>query len=290
MRLSTCITVRNAPERLDSCLKAIWQSTVKPYSAVVSDDSAELEMQQKHRQVVEKYPGTRYILGPQRGVNANRNCAVNSIEDTDVVAFVDDDIWLDPDFIANALKRYSQLPFDLQQKTFLTGVSYTKSGHEKNCPTKLSFRGYYRPTDGNPECVHIHSAVFPRSFFNLDQWEEKIFFGQGDAILCLRALKLGYQIIFCRELRALDTRPRFEGEKNTLDNTQFGQLTDYDIHQLAARLYIGVKRYKDLFPNPIKLVAFLSVYFPHTMQYLIKKKALNAWPDVIRRSRFFELW
>ncbi|MGB3405392.1 MAG: glycosyltransferase family 2 protein [Microcoleaceae cyanobacterium] len=290
MRLSTCTTVRNAPERLDHCLKAIWRSTVKPHAAIVSDDSSDPQMQQKHREIVEKYPGTRYILGPQRGVNANRNCAVNSVKDTDLIAFVDDDIWLDPDFIEKAIARYSKLSPEQQQKTFLTGVSYTQSGQEKNFPTKLSFRGFYRPTDSNPECVHIHAAVFPRSFFDVVQWEEEIFFGQGDAILCLRALKLGYQIIFCKELRALDTRPRFEGEKNTLDDIQFGKLTDYDIHQIAARLYIGVKRYKELFPSPFKLLAFLSIYFPHTTQYLIRKKALNAWPDIIQRSRFLELW
>jgi glycosyltransferase involved in cell wall biosynthesis len=290
MRLSTCITVRNAPERLDTCLKAIWQSTVKPYAAIVSDDSSDPKMQKKHRQIVEKYPGTRYVLGPQRGVNANRNCAVKAIDDTDLIAFVDDDIWLDTDFIANALKKYSQLSSEQQQKTFLTGVSYTESGREKSLPTKLSFRGYYHQTTRNPECVHIHAAVFPHSFFNKVQWEEEIFFGQGDAILCLRALKLGYQIIFCKELRALDTRPRFEGEKNTLDDLQFGKLTDYDIHQIAARLYIGVKRYKDLFPNPLKLLAFLSIYFPHTTQYLVRKNALKAWPDIIQRSRFLELW
>jgi len=290
MRLSTCITVRNAPERLETCLAAIWNSTVKPHAAVVSDDSPDPEMQQKHREIVEKYPGTRYVIGPQRGVNANRNCAVNAIEDTDLVAFVDDDIWLDSDFIANALDRYKKLSPQEQKYTFLTGISYTKSGREKNFPTKLSFRGFYRRTEGNPECVHIHAAVFPRSFFSEVQWEEDIFFGQGDAILCLRALKLGYRIIFCKELRALDTRPRFEGERNTLDNSQIGKLTDYDIHQIAARLYIGVKRYKDLFPSPIKLAAFLSIYFPHTTQYLLRKNALSAWPDIIQRSRFLELW
>ncbi len=290
MRLSTCITVRNAPERLESCLKAIWQSTVKPHAAIVSDDSSDPKMQQKHRQIVENYPGTRYILGPQRGVNANRNCAVNAIKDTDFIAFVDDDIWLDPDFIANALDYYKNLPPQQQQYTFLTGVSYTKSGREKNFPTKLSFRGYYHETTGNPECVHIHAAVFPRSFFNQVQWEEEIFFGQGDAILCLRALKQGYQILFCDKLRALNTRPRFEGEGGTLDVHRIGKLTNYDIHQISARLYIGIKRYKDLFPNPLKLLFFLSIYFPHTTLYLIKNQALIAWPKIIQRSHFLKLW
>ncbi|MDY6782472.1 MAG: glycosyltransferase [Cyanobacteriota bacterium] len=286
MRFTTCITTRNAPERLDSCLSAIWRSDIKPYSALVSDDSSEEEVQNENRRIVEKYPDTTYILGPQRGVNANRNCAVNAVFDTDLVAFVDDDIWIDPDFIHIALVRYSKMSPQEQKRTFLTGVSYTRLGQNKDFPTKLGFRGYYRPTKGTPKCVNIHAAVFPRSFFNEEQWEEPIFFGQGDAILCLRALRRGYQIIFCTELRALNTRP----EGGTLAVKENGELTDYDIHQIAARLYIGVKRYKELFPNPLQLAAFIAIYFPHMTFHLARNGALDAWPKIIQRSRFRELW
>ena len=285
MRLSTCITTRNAPERLETCLTTIWNSQVKPYSAIVSDDSPDPEMQQKNRKIVEQYPGTIYVIGPQRGVNANRNCAVNAVVDTDFVAFVDDDIWIDPDLIANALEQYEQMSDDQRKQTFLTGVTYTQSGDE-SVPKKLGFRGYYRPTKKEPKCVHIHAAIFPRSFFNQEQWEEEIFFGQGDAILCLRALKRGYRIIYCPKMRALNTRP----EGGTLAVGGVGQLTDYDIHQISARLYIGIKRYKDLFPNPIKLSAFLAIYFSHMTLYLSRKDALKAWPLIIQRSHFRELW
>lgn len=286
MRLSTCITTRNAPDRLNTCLEAIWNSQTKPYSAIVSDDSSDSEMQHKNRKIVEKYPNTTYIIGPQRGVNANRNCAVNAVPDTDLIAFVDDDIWIDPDFITNALEKYSQLPPQDRERTFITGISYTAAGHEKKGAAKLSFRGYYRPTDGNPECVRIHSAVFPRSFFNEEQWEENVFFGQGDAILCLRALKRGYRILYCPELRALNTRP----EGGTLAVGGVGKLTDYDIHQIAARLYIGIKRYRDLFPSPLKLVAFFVIYFSHMTIYLLKKRAIKAWPLIIERSQIQKLF
>jgi glycosyltransferase involved in cell wall biosynthesis len=286
MRLSACVTTRNEPQRLDTCLQAIWNSTTKPYSVIVSDDSADPEMQQKNRQIVEKYADTTYILGPQRGVNANRNCAVNAAIDTDFVAFVDDDIWIDTDFIANALARYERMSEQEKRHTFVTGISYTAAGHEKSGSVKLSFRGYYRLTDGEPQCVRIHATVFPRSFFNQEQWEERVFFGQGDAILCLRALKRGYRIVYCSELRALNTRP----EGGTLAVGGVGKLTDYDIHQISARLYIGIKRYRDLFPNPVKLVAFLCIYFSHMTLFLFRKGALKAWPLIIERSRIQQLF
>jgi GT2 family glycosyltransferase len=285
MRFSACVTTINVPERLDTCLRAIWNSSVKPYVTIVSDDSPDREVQQKNRQVVERYPGTTYIIGPKAGVNANRNCAVNAVpSETDIVAFVDDDIWLDSDFIANALDKYTQMPPQEKERTFITGISYTNSGFE-SVPTKLSFRGYYRPTKDVPECVHIHAAVFPRSFFDREQWEEEIFFGQGDAILCLRALKEGYRILYCPELRAFHTR----SSGGILYVPTIGKLTDYDIHQEAARLHIGVKRYKDLFPNPFNLIAFLAIYFSHLTIFLLRKNALKAWPQIIQRSHIQQL-
>lgn len=284
MRLSACVTTMNAPQDLDACLQALWNSNVKPYQVIVSDDSPTVEMQQQNRQIVERYPGSTYIQGSQRGVNANRNCAVNAAINTDFIAFVDDDVYLDRDFIEKALAKYQQMSPKERNRTFITGHSIRGQG-QGTLPTRLSFRGYYTPTTNVPECVHIHSAVFPRSFFNQEQWEEDIFFGQGDAILCLRALRRGYRIIYCPELKVTSHRLGTP----TLRDKWVGDLTNYDIHQEAARLNIGIKRYKYLFPNSLKLTGFLIVYFSHMTIYLLKKRALKAWPLIIQRSQIRQL-
>lgn len=283
MRLSVCITTRNRPQRLETCLRAIWDSSVKPHSVIVSDDSAENEVQQKNRQVVEKYPTTTYLTGPRSGVCANRNNAVNAVIDTDLVAFVDDDICVDPDFIACAVERYNQMDQKHSSSSILSGVSRDGHGHEM-VASKLSFRGYFCPAD-IPQAVVIHAAVFPRSFFEQEQWDENIFFGYEDAELCLRALKRGYRILHCPELKVLNTAFK----KGTLVVPSVGSLTDYNIHIDAARLYVGIKRYKDLFPNPFKLVAFLAIYFIHMNIYLSSKHALLAWPQIIQRSHIQQL-
>ncbi len=104
MRIAACITTRNRSEKLNDCLEALWNSSVKPHLVIVSDDSQQIEVQQANQEVVKKYPGTTYITGPKRGVCANRNHAVNATSalETDFVAFVDDDICVEPDFIACA--------------------------------------------------------------------------------------------------------------------------------------------------------------------------------------------
>jgi GT2 family glycosyltransferase len=275
MELTACVTTRNAIQDLDACLRALWDSSKKPFAVIVSDDSNDKDIQRENRRIVEQYPDTTYILGPQRGLCANRNCAVNAALDTEFVYFVDDDVCVATDFIANALARYAQMPLEERSHTFLTGGSIYK----------LTFRGYYALSHF-PQCVNIHTAIFPRSFFNEEQWDELIFFGPEEGELSLRALKRGYKIVYCPELNIINTRPG----KSTFQVGAYGDITDYDLYVEAGRLYVGIKRYKILQPNSLKLIAFIFIYFTHMSVYLFKKKALNALFEIIRRSHIQKLW
>ena len=284
MKLAICITTRNRPQELNTCLEAIWSSTVKPHSVIVSDDSAENEVREKNRQIVSQYPNTTYLLGSRLGVCANRNNAVNAVADADLVAFVDDDICIEPDFTAVAAASYKQMSRTTCNYTILTGSSRDRYDREI-FPGKLTFRGYFKSTE-SPESVVIHAAVFPRAFFKDEQWDENIFFGYEDAELCLRALKRGYRVVYVPELRARDTG----SAKGTLNVPSIGNLTDYEIYTEAARLYVGIKRYKNLFPDPIRLLLFISVYFVHMTLYLLKRRSLGGLAEIVRRSQIERLW
>lgn len=285
MRISACITTRNRTEHLNACLQSLWSSTVKPHNVIVSDDSPDKEVQQKNSQVVKQYPGTSYIIGPRAGVCANRNHAVNATSEleTDFVAFIDDDISVDPDFIACAVARYIQMSKQQRKYTIISGVTRNEFGYESS-PTKLSFRGYFTHTDV-PQAVAIHAALFPRSFFKEEQWDENIFFGYEDAELCLRALKRGYQILHCPEIRVLEMR-----NESSLAEVNVNGLSKYEIYIEAARLYVGVKRYKYLFPNSLKLTIFIAVYFIHMTAHLLKRRSLKAWSQIINQSKIQQLW
>jgi glycosyltransferase involved in cell wall biosynthesis len=275
MRLSVCITTIDSLDAFKSCLQALWQSSVKPSQVVVSDDSLLLEIQQQNRHIADQYSHTEYVLGPHLGVCANRNNALLNLSPTDFVAFIDDDICVAPDYIANVLSRYQTMTPKERQLTFLTG----------GIPTKLSFRGYFCPSDF-PLCVDLHTAVFPVSFFVVEQWDENIFFGYEDALLCLRAIKQGYRILHCPELMVVDTR----SGKSTLEKGGFGQVRKYEIYVEAARLYMSIQRYKEIDPNIVKLITFLIIYFLHMNIYLFRKQALKAWPDLLRLAHFHELF
>lgn len=284
MYLSVCITTRNRPLELNACLDAVWSSTVKPNFVIVSDDSAENEMQDKNSQIVEQYYNTIYLKGPRSGVCANRNNAVNAVTDADLVAFVDDDICVEPDFIALAVAQYEKMPSTDRDHIILTGSSREPGGGEL-VPSSLTFRGYFHPSK-TPESVVIHAAVFPRHFFREEQWDENIFFGYEDAELCLRALKRGYKILSVPELQTVNTR----FQQGSLVRPSIGNLTDYEIYVEAARLYVGIKRYKDIFPNLFKLILFIGVYFAHMIVYLSKRQSIQALPKIISFSQFQTLF
>ena len=286
MRVSACITTRNRTQHLDACLRSLWNSHVKPHSIVVSDDSQDYEVQLQNQQVVKQYPGITYITGPRSGVCGNRNHSVNAIpaSETDIVAFIDDDICVEPDFIERAIARYQQMSPEQRNFTILSGISHCEEDGWETVPTKLSFRGYFCATDA-PQAVDIHAALFPRLFFEQEQWDENIFFGYEDAELCLRALKRGYRILHCPEIKVRDI-----GVNSTLAAPGIGSLSNYEIHIEAARLYVGIKRYKDLFPNRFKLFGFVSLYFFQMTVFLLKRGALQALPEIVRRSRIQRLW
>jgi GT2 family glycosyltransferase len=285
MRFSVCITTRNRTSALNSCLCALWQSTVKPYRVIVSDDSPDSQIRQGNYQIVQQYPQATYITGPQAGVCANRNHALRTLLEfeADLIAFIDDDICVESDFIAYALEHYNGLPLEQKTYTILSGVH----SHEpiSSSPTKLSFRGYFCASN-TPESVNLHAAVFPRSLLEIEQWDENIYFGYEDAELCLRALKRNYHIFHCPELQVTDTCI----QAGTLKEPGTSVLTEYEIHIESARLYVGIKRYKDIFPNRIKLLGFIVLYFAHMTLYLLRRGYLQGFPEIVRRSRIQTLW
>jgi len=278
MKLTACITTRNRPQELTACLKALWSSTVSPHAIVVSDDSPEIEMQQQNQQVVTQFANTCYVLGPRRGVCANRNNTIRFTTDTDLVCFVDDDICIEPDFIETALAHYQQIPELERTKTILSGITRSQDGQAIG-PTKLSFRGYFCSTE-IPQSVNIHAAVFPRSFFDQEQWDENIFFGYEDAELCLRALNRNYKILYCPDLKVTNLC----AGTGTLVVPAIGALTNSDIYIEAARLYVGIKRYQHLQPNVFKLIAFITIYFAHMTVYLLRSRAIHAFPRIIQQA------
>jgi GT2 family glycosyltransferase len=284
MKFGICITTRNRAEELEDCLQTLRNLSVQPSIIVVSDDSADTAIRLNNRRIASKY-NADYLVGPQKGVCANRNNALRKCltSNPDYVSFVDDDICLSNDFISNAIDVYHTMSSKNQRNAILTGITETQNGEQIGA-SRLTFRGYFTRAS-TPEVVNIHAAVFPRSLFESVMWDENIFFGYEDAELCLRALSRGFSIVYVSKLIALHTR----FQQGTLVESSLGKLPQYDISIEAARLYIGIKRYKFIFPSPIRLLAFVLVYFAHMAIYLARKGEIGSLRNILALSNAGQL-
>ena len=280
MRLTACITTLNRTQELDACLSSLWNSSVKPYSVIVSDNSPSSEVQQKNRHILSRYPDTTYLEGTHSSISSNRNNALSALtSETDLVTCLADDICVEPDFIERAVDRYTQMSAEEKEFTILSGDCTDKFTPNGRGPLGFSFRGFHCHSDP-PQVVTLFATVFPKSLFDREKWDENIFIGQEDVEFSLRVLQKGYRICYCPDLKVVDICPG----ASTMPMGGKGPLTDYELYREAGRLYVGTKRYKHLFPNPLKLAAFTGIYFAHMTVYLLKRGSLSTLPEIIRRS------
>lgn len=281
---AVCVTTMNRTETLAACLDTIARCVPPAACIVVSDDSPDPAMRAANAAVVAQHPDVVWLEGPRRGVCANRNNAVRHClahaPQCEYVSFVDDDVQIAPDFFAVARAHLAALPPERRHKVMLTGGSSSGEEHPACHPLKLSFAGYFTAAD-EPQCVNIHAAVFPLALFERNGWDENIFFGIEDAELSLRALKNGYSIDLLPALRTRDTLPG--GGVIECTPGRYG-MSRYQLYCEAARLYVGVKRYRVIDPSLPKYLAFVTLYFTHLTVYLAKRRALSSLLPIVRLS------
>jgi len=282
MSLGVCITTRHRTDLLGQCLEHIAKSEVKPVRVVISDDSSKPDVIAENKALVARYPWAVYVEGPHTGVCANRNNALAHVGDVDYVAFLDDDALIPPGYFGRALSVFDALPEAQRARTIVSGVRVDlKGGRTTKC--KLSFRGYFVGAD-KTEVAGASYAVYPRSFFDRHKWDEEIYFGFEDAELSLRAIKDGYDIVHREDMELLDA-----GLDQSTLLKEGDRVNAYDFNGEAARLYVGVKRYKDIEQDYRKLALFVPVFFAQVTYSLAKRRALGRLPELVKLSHVTSL-
>ena len=287
-RFAVCITTMHRPEILQSCLENLVKCNPAPAMIVVSDDSVEPLQIERTKAVVEQFLGVAYLRGPHRGVCANRNTALEPALNGDInyVSFMDDDILVPPNFFGQTIAFYSSLTPAERVKTICTGTRGELGESElMPDPVRLNFRGYFE-SSLEPESVTISAAVFPVGLFALERWDDDIFFGSEDAEFSLRAIARGYAIRYVHGL----TTNHLATDAGILHAENAGGMTKYELCCEAARLYIGVKRYLRIQPNPFKLVGFVVLYFTHLTVTLGRKGLLGSFVPIVRTANLGALW
>jgi cellulose synthase/poly-beta-1,6-N-acetylglucosamine synthase-like glycosyltransferase len=100
--VTVVICTRNRPALLQKCLAAVARLSTAPTQVLVVDNS---EGNSDTRKVAQDY-GARYIIEPVRGLCRARNRALAECQ-TEVVAFLDDDVAPAPDWLALLLAPFA---------------------------------------------------------------------------------------------------------------------------------------------------------------------------------------
>lgn len=233
-------------------------SLLPPTQILVSDDSDEHQATQT-RAVCNAEAGVTYIHGPRRGLSANRNhCLDHLAPSVDAVSYVDDDVVIRPDFLAEAAKALRRAP----PKTIITGRE-NKDGFDVT-PHNCSFWGHQEvPPKGENDyhTIVINTALFPRDLFNSARFDEALRYGSEEADICAQAEAVGYKICFCPTL-VNDHYP------SSVNRTEYAKVVE------ASRLYSTYKRYKWLERNQRKAILYALLAPLHIIGSVVKSRRL----------------
>jgi GT2 family glycosyltransferase len=267
-----CICTRNRQEELKNALDSLERSTYPVFEVVVSDDSTSSDTQTL---ISSCYPNVKYLVGPRRGLGANRNKALTVVTGSHVL-FIDDDVILDEHFLETI---FSQLENQIIKgtndinKIILTGIE--NNNGSLVFPHEQDFLGYQKKEykEGDvAKTVVINSAVFPINLFKDLCFDEKLVYGCDEVDLTTRAVRKGFRILLCPSAINL----HFPSVKNR----EF-----YEPYHEASRIYVTFKRYFSTETNILKALVYLGVAFPHTVAHTIRVDGMGGIFKAIRTFR-----
>ncbi len=94
--ISVAVCTRERPEDLARCLESLERLSERPSEMLVIDNAPRSG---RTREVVARFPGVRYECEPRPGLSSARNAALAAASG-DVVAFIDDDVVVHPDWLS----------------------------------------------------------------------------------------------------------------------------------------------------------------------------------------------
>jgi glycosyltransferase involved in cell wall biosynthesis len=163
IQLSVAVVTRNRAESLHRCLQSLRAQNAQPFEIVVSDDS-EGGQATETRTVTERWGG-RYVVGPRRGLYANRNHAALACRGSHVRT-MDDDHTFPAGHLEQCLGALEHEPHSI----WTTGeTSYLSGQHYATAPTanQLHPSGSGSPPEDpdNNWAIADGSTIYPREIF-----------------------------------------------------------------------------------------------------------------------------
>ncbi len=195
VRISVALVTRNRPESLDRCLRSLRsQEAGRQLEVVVSDDSDE-ELAVSARSVAERW-GCRVVVGPRRGLYANRNRAARECTGSHVRTMDDDHEFPEGHF------RAVQGAVESDPESIWSIGEYhrtVRADAPLHVPGEIQPRGFCKaPADpGDSFAISDGACVYPRRIFEKHRFLEVLPFGPLYQEFGARLRALGYRMRAC---------------------------------------------------------------------------------------------
>jgi glycosyltransferase involved in cell wall biosynthesis len=192
-RLSVALVTRNRPSSLERTLKSLRAQGVQPWEVVISDDS-DLESAAEVSRLANVYH-CRYLIGPRRGLYANRNHVALACGGTHIRS-MDDDHEFPADHMARCLAAIKQDP----EAVWIIGEFLPhefKPDVPPECPGQLHPRGFSMapPEPDSSWALADGATIYPRQIFDTGiRFADNFKFGAAYLEFGSRLHFLGYRI------------------------------------------------------------------------------------------------
>jgi glycosyltransferase involved in cell wall biosynthesis len=215
-RLSVALVTRNRASSLERTLKSLRAQSVQPWEVIVSDDS-DPDQAPEAKGIVAAYQ-CHYVLGPHRGLYANRNRVGLACGGTHIRT-MDDDHEFPVGHMAECLEAITRDPAAVWiVGEYLPNQMPKQSTPE--CPGQLHPRGFSVPPSNPDDCWALAdgATIYPREIFDRGlRYAEAFRFGAAYLEFGSRLHFLGYRI---RQLRSTYVIHHYESGRRSLSDPE----------------------------------------------------------------------
>jgi GT2 family glycosyltransferase len=204
-----------------------------------------------------------YVDGPGLGIGANRNRAIAAAKG-EIVAFIDDDGALLPDFLDRAIicMRSAEQRHGAG-RVIVSGRSLTERGeligaHDQ---TFLGHQARLYASDEGLQSFSANAVIFPTQVFGRIRFDPQLVYGYDEVDFATRAAAAGYVIVDCPE--AVNYHESAPHPRNHQDR-----------HVEASRFHVTLRRYALTERAPLRALAFALIAPIHMLASDIKRAGL----------------
>ena len=265
-KLSVAIVTRNRPDSLAKTLDSLLSQSIQPYEIVISDDSNTENFSALNKTIADK-KGCKYVIGPQKGLYANRNHVVKCCTGTHIRT-MDDDHTFPEGHIDTCMRKIEEDPTSI----WIMGEWYpnaAKDSAKPHCPGEIHPRGFsaYPKDEQNCRAISCGATIYPRividrNILNIEDFK----FGYSYLEYGCRLRYFGFRI---RHLDDTYVYHEYYNNPPSIDDQY--EMLDSQVFAMMALSFI----YEPTFKNRFYTIIQLSIGWIRSKTYMQKSILQN---------------